>query len=143
MGTQIQNSPSKSLKGTLARIMVALLLVLLALPVFYLGILGIYSLFWKGFAITPYVVITLAPIFIVECVWNTLIVPMCVDDCRGAGRVLPGLGFHRISVLRSIAEFVHILVLGNYVSHSVRESGLDSLVAPRASRVEVGGVTGR
>ena len=73
MGTQIQNSLSKSLKGTLARIMVALLLVLLALPVFYLGILGIYSLFWIGFAITPYVVIILAPVFILLNAFGTLL----------------------------------------------------------------------
>ena len=144
MGTQIQNSPSKSLKGTLARIVVALLLVLLALPVFYLGILGIYSLFWISFAITPsVVVVSLAPVFILLSAFGTLLSFRCaLMTAGGAGRVLPGLGFHRISVLRSIAEFVHILVLGNYVSHSVRESGLDSLVAPRASSVEGGGITG-
>ena len=73
MGTQIQNSLPWTLKGMLARIMVALLLVLLALPVFYLGILGIYSLFWKGFAITPYVVITLAPVFILLNAVGTLL----------------------------------------------------------------------
>ena len=73
MGTQIQNSLFWSLKGTVARVLVALLLVLLALPVFYLGILGIYSLFWKGFAITPYVVITLAPVFILLNAFGTLL----------------------------------------------------------------------
>ena len=73
MGTQIQNSLPWTLKGMLARIMVALLLVLLALPVFYLGILGIYSLFWKGFAITSYVVITLAPVFILLNAVGTLL----------------------------------------------------------------------
>ena len=85
---------------------------------------------------------------IVECVWNTLIVPTCTGPCRCAGRVLSGLGFHRISDPRSFAEFVHtlvlgnyVLVLGNYVCHSMPESGLDSLVAPQTPGVKSGGIT--
>ncbi len=84
MGTQIQNSLPWTLKGMLARIMVALLLVLLALPVFYLGILGIYSLLWKGFAITPYVVTTLAPVFILLCAFGTLLSFRCALMTAGA-----------------------------------------------------------
>ena len=57
MGTQIQNSLPWTLKGMLARIMVALLLVLLALPVFYHGILGMYALFWNGFTFEPTLVL--------------------------------------------------------------------------------------
>ena len=143
MGTQIQNSLFWSLKGTVARVLVALLLVLLALPVFYLGILGIYSLFWTGFAITPYVVITLAPVFVLLSAFGTLLSFRCALMTAGALAVFyPGLGFHRISVLRSFAEFVHILVLGNNVSHSMSESGLDRLVAPQTPSVKGGGITG-
>ena len=74
MGTQLQNALSRTLKGTLARMMVALLLVLLALPVFYLGILGMYALFWQGHAIAPsLVLITLAPVFVVLSAFGTLL----------------------------------------------------------------------
>ena len=44
------------------RIVVALLLVLLALPVFHLGIFAMYALYWQGFAFEPILVLlTLAP----------------------------------------------------------------------------------
>ena len=124
--------------------MVALLLVLLASPVFYHEILGMYTLFWNGFTFEPTLVLLalVAGPCIVECVWNTLIVPTCTDPCRCAGRVLSGLGFHRISDPRSFAEFAHILVLGNYVCHSIPESGMDSLVAPQTPGVKGGGITG-
>ena len=145
MGTQIQNSLPWTLKGMLARIMVALLLVLLALPVFYHGILGMYALFWNGFTFEPtLVLLALVPVLVVLNAVGTLLSfrhALILAGC--AGRVLSGLGFHHISNPRSFAEFVHTLVLGNYVCHSMPESGMDSLVAPRASRVEVGGVTGR
>ena len=68
----------------------------------------------------------------VECIWNAVIVPTCSDDCGGAGRFLSGLGFHRISVPRSSAEFFRIRGLGNHVCNSMPELGLDSLVAERA-----------
>ena len=66
MGTQIQNSLPWTLKGMLARIMVALLLVLLALPVLYHGILGMYALFWNGFTFEPtLVLLALVPVLVV------------------------------------------------------------------------------
>ena len=46
MGHRVQNALSKNFKGTPARITVASLLVLLALPVVYLGIWGISALFY-------------------------------------------------------------------------------------------------
>ena len=66
MKTQILNSLSWTLKGMVARIVVALLLVLLALPVFYVGIFGMYALFSEGFAVEPtLVLITFAPVLVV------------------------------------------------------------------------------
>ena len=74
MGTQLQNSLPWSLKGMLARIMVALLLVLLALPVFYHGILGMYSLFWNGFTFEPtLVLLALVPVLVVLNAFGTLL----------------------------------------------------------------------
>ena len=74
MGTQLQNSLPWSLKGMLARIMVALLLVLLALPVFYHGILGMYSLFWNGFTLEPtLVLLALVPVLVVLNAFGTLL----------------------------------------------------------------------
>ena len=63
MGHRVQNALSKSFKGTPARITVASLLVLLALPVVYLGIWGISALFYAIslnsvlFILTPAIVI--------------------------------------------------------------------------------------
>ena len=74
MGTQLQNSPPWSLKGMLARIMVALLLVLLALPVFYHGILGMYALFLNGFTFEPtLVLLALVPVLVVLNAVGTLL----------------------------------------------------------------------
>ena len=74
MGTQLQNSLPWALKGMLARIMVALLLVLLALPVFYHGILGMYSLFWNGFTLEPtLVLLALVPVLVVLNAFGTLL----------------------------------------------------------------------
>ena len=85
MRTQILNSLSWTLKGMVARIVVALLLVLLALPVFYLGILGIYSLFWISFAITPsVVVVSLTPVFILLSAFGTLLSFRCALMTAGA-----------------------------------------------------------
>ena len=74
MGTQLQNSLPWALKGMLARIMVALLLMLLALPVFYHGILGMYSLFWNGFTLEPtLVLLALVPVLVVLNAFGTLL----------------------------------------------------------------------
>ena len=74
MGTQIQNSLFWSLKGTVARVLVALLLVLLALPVLYHGILGMYALFWNGFTFEPtLVLLALVPVLVVLNAFGTLL----------------------------------------------------------------------
>ena len=74
MGTQIQNSLPWTLKGMLARIMVALLLVLLALPVLYHGILRMYALFWNGFTFEPtLVLLALVPVLVVLNAFGTLL----------------------------------------------------------------------
>ena len=76
METPLRNAPTRTrtLEGTLARIAVVLLLVLLALPVFYLGILGIYTLFRLDDAVSPnLVLITLAPVFVVLSALGTLL----------------------------------------------------------------------
>ena len=74
MGTQLQNSLPWALKGMLARIMVALLLMLLALPVFYHGILGMYSLFWNGFTLEPtLVLLALVPVLVLLNAFGTLL----------------------------------------------------------------------
>ena len=76
MDTPLRNAPTRTrtLEGTLARIAVVLLLVLLALPVFYLGILGIYTLFRIDDAVSPnLVLITLAPVFVVLSALGTLL----------------------------------------------------------------------
>ncbi len=89
MENQLRNAPirTRTLEGTLARIGVVSLLVLLALPVFYLGLLGIYALFWLGDAISPSSVllsvpIILTPVFVVLSALGTLLsfryVPMTV-----------------------------------------------------------------
>ena len=74
MGTQIQNSLFWSLKGTVARVLVALLLVLLALPVLYHGILGMYALFWNGFTFEPtLVLLALVPVLVLLNAFGTLL----------------------------------------------------------------------
>ena len=78
METQLRNAPirTRTFDGTLARIAVVLLLVLLALPVFYLGILGIYALFRLGDAVSVSpnsVLLTLAHIFVVLSPLGTLL----------------------------------------------------------------------
>ena len=85
METDLRNAPirTRTLEGTLARIAVVSLLVLLALPVFYLGLLGIYSLFLLADAVWPYAVLPiLAPVFVVLSALGTLLsfryVPMTV-----------------------------------------------------------------
>lgn len=85
METDLRNAPirTRTLEGTLARIAVVSLLVLLALPVFYLGILGIYALFLIDDVVWPYaVLLTLAPVFVVLSALGTLLsfryVPMTV-----------------------------------------------------------------
>lgn len=89
MENQLRNAPfrTSTLEGTLARIGVVSLLVLLALPVFYLGLLGIYALVWLGDAISPSSVllsalIILVPVFVVLSALGTLLsfryVPMTV-----------------------------------------------------------------
>ena len=144
MGTQLQNSLPWALKGMLARIMVALLLSAVGIARLLSWDIGnvLSVLEWLYLGANFSSARSCAGPCSVECVWNTLIVPTCTDPCRCAGRVLSGLGFHRISAPRSYAEFVHILVLGNYVCHSMPESGLDSLVAPQTPGVKGGGITG-
>ena len=74
MRTQILNSPSWILKGMVTRIIIALLLVLLALPVAYLGMLGTYALFWQGYAFSPdSIPFILAPAFVVFGALGTLL----------------------------------------------------------------------
>ena len=89
METQLRNAPirTRTLEGTLARIVVMSLLVLLALPVFYLGIFVIYFLFWPGDAVSPSsalhsALLILTPVFVVLSALGTLLsfryVPMTV-----------------------------------------------------------------
>lgn len=88
MENQLRNAPirTRTLEGTLARIAVVSLLVLLALPVFYMGLLGIYSLFLVADAVWPNLVlvilIILMPVFVVLSALGTLLsfryVPMTV-----------------------------------------------------------------
>ena len=65
MKSQPQNTLSWTLHGMLWRIVAALLLVLLAVPVFHLGIFVTYALYWQGFAFEPILVLlTLAPVLV-------------------------------------------------------------------------------
>ncbi|MCY4580926.1 MAG: hypothetical protein OXD31_18010 [Chloroflexi bacterium] len=65
MKSQLQNALSWTLHGMLWRVVVALLLVLLAVPVFHLGIFVTYALCWQGFAFEPILVLlTLAPVLV-------------------------------------------------------------------------------
>ena len=73
MGTQQQTGLSRILKVTLARIVAASLLALLALPVIYMGILGTY-LFRIDDAFVPHLVLMiLAPVFVVSGALGTLL----------------------------------------------------------------------
>ena len=66
MVNRVQNALSKNPKETRARITVASLLVLLALPVVYLGIWGISALFSQSYAISlNSVLFILAPVFVI------------------------------------------------------------------------------
>ena len=72
--TRLRNAPirTRTFDGTLVRIAVVLLLMLLALPVFYLGIFGIYALFWL--AVSPHsVLLILAPVLVVLSAFGTLL----------------------------------------------------------------------
>lgn len=72
--TRLRNAPirSRTFDGTLARNAVVLLLTLLALPVFYLGIFGIYALF--SLSVSPHsVLLTLPPVLAVLSALGTLL----------------------------------------------------------------------
>ena len=71
MGHRVQNALSKSFKGTPARITVASLLVLLALPVVYLGIWGISALFY-AISLNS-VLFILTPAFVMLSAFGTLL----------------------------------------------------------------------
>ena len=71
MGHRVQNALSKSFKGTPARITVASLLVLLALPVVYLGIWGISALFY-AISLNS-VLFILTPAFVILSAFGTLL----------------------------------------------------------------------
>ena len=77
LGTQPQTGLLRILKGTPARIVVALLLTLLALPVIYLGIFGIfaiYLLFREDDAFLPHaVLLILVPVLVVLSAFGTLL----------------------------------------------------------------------
>ena len=74
MKTLLQDALSWTLRGMLGRIVVALLLVLLALPVFHLGIFATYALYWQGFAFEPILVLlTLAPVLVVMNALGTIL----------------------------------------------------------------------
>lgn len=72
--TRLRNAPirTRTFNGTLARIAVALLLMLLALPVFYLGIFGIYALFLLP--VSPHsVLLILVPVLVALSAVGTLL----------------------------------------------------------------------
>ena len=74
METRLRNAPirTRTFDGTLARIAVVLLLVLLTLPVFYLGIFGIYALF--RLSVSPnLVLLILAPVLVVLSAFGTFL----------------------------------------------------------------------
>ena len=71
MGHRVQNALSKSFKGTPARITVASLLVLMALPVVYLGIWGISALFY-AISLNS-VLFILTPAFVILSAFGTLL----------------------------------------------------------------------
>lgn len=72
--SRLRNAPirTRNFAGTLVRIAVVSLLVLLALPVFYLGIFGIYALFLLP--VSPHsVLLILAPVLVVLSAFGTLL----------------------------------------------------------------------
>ena len=71
MGHRVQNALSKNFKGTPARIRVASLLVLMALPVVYLGIWGISALFY-AISLNS-VLFILTPAFLILSAFGTLL----------------------------------------------------------------------
>ena len=71
MVDRVQNALSKNPKGTRARITVASLLVLLALPVVYLGIWGISALFY-AISLNS-VLFILTPAFVILSAFGTLL----------------------------------------------------------------------
>ena len=74
MVDRVQNALSKNPKGTRARITVASLLVLLALPVVYLGIWGISDLFSQSYAISlNSVLFVLTPAFVILSALGTFL----------------------------------------------------------------------
>ena len=74
MGHRVQEVLSKNPKATLARITVASLLVLMALPVVYLGIWGISALFSQSYAISlNSVLFILTPAFVILSAFGTLL----------------------------------------------------------------------
>ena len=74
METQLQNAPRGILKGTPARIVVALLLALLALPLFYLGLIAFFAFFRFGYGnAVVSTVSTLTPVFGVLSAFGTLL----------------------------------------------------------------------
>ena len=74
MGHRVQKGLSKNPKATLARITVASLLVLMALPVVYLGIWGISALFSQSYAISlNSVLFILTPAFVILSAFGTLL----------------------------------------------------------------------
>lgn len=72
--TRLRNAPirTRTFAGTLARIAVVLLLMLLALPVFYLGIFGVYALFWLAVSLHS-VLLILAPVLVVSSAFGTFL----------------------------------------------------------------------
>ena len=74
MGHRVQKVLSKNPKATLARITVASLLVLMALPVVYLGIWGISALFEQSYAISlKSVLFILTAAFVILSAFGTLL----------------------------------------------------------------------
>ena len=74
MGHRVQEVLSKNPKATLARITVASLLVLMALPVVYLGIWGISALFSQSYASSlNSVLFILTPAFVILSAFGTLL----------------------------------------------------------------------
>ena len=71
MGHRVQKVLSKNPKATLARITVASLLVLMALPVVYLGIWGISALFY-AISLNS-VLFILTPAFVILSAFGTLL----------------------------------------------------------------------
>ncbi len=93
MGTQLQNAPDRAANNTAARIVVALLLLLSAVPVFYLGILGFYALFWLDHSngpgivqsiFSPLLLFNFSPLLVVFSAFGTLLSFRCALMTAGA-----------------------------------------------------------